>query len=151
MSNYARTSMVLAGILTVLFAGPVPRASADNNDDPVVLNAVADLSHNQLVINGRDFDGRGSLHVLLNGVPLTVVSATPTRIVAALAGVDRAADLSARCRPRTRPSGPRRRLCGVRRHDRRRWPGAGPQGPQGVRQGPIRVQIGPMAPQVRRA
>ena len=51
--NYGRTSMVLAGILTVLFAGPVERASAGDNDDPVVLNAVADLAHNQLVINGN--------------------------------------------------------------------------------------------------
>ena len=84
MSNHARTSMILAGMLTVLVAAPVQRASADNKDNPVVLNAVADLSLDRLVINGRDFDGRGPLHVLLGGAPLTVVSAARTRIVAAL-------------------------------------------------------------------
>src|SRR5712671_120795 len=43
MYRYARTSIVLAGIFTVLFAGPVQAASAHDND-PVILNAVADLA-----------------------------------------------------------------------------------------------------------
>jgi hypothetical protein len=77
-------SMVVAGILTVLVAGPVQPTSADDNEDPVILNAAADSSGNQLVINGRDLDGRGPLHVLFSGRELPIVSATRTRIVAAL-------------------------------------------------------------------
>ena len=84
MSNSPRVSMVVAGILTVFLAGPVQPTSADDSDDPVVLNAAADSALNQLVINGRNFDGRGPLHVLFNGRELAIVSATRTRIVANL-------------------------------------------------------------------
>jgi hypothetical protein len=83
MSMTARTSLVLAGVLTVLLVGQVPRALADDSD-PVVLNAAADLSRNQLVINGRNLDGRGPLHVVFNGRELAIVAATRTRIVATL-------------------------------------------------------------------
>jgi hypothetical protein len=84
MSTTARTSIVLVGVLTLLFVGQVPRALAEDRDDPVVLNAGANLSTNQLVINGRNFEGRGPLHVLFDGRALAIVMATRTRIVAEL-------------------------------------------------------------------
>ena len=84
MSTTARTSIVLVGVLTLLFVGQVPRALAEDRDDPVVLNAAANLSTNQLVINGRNFEGRGPLHVLFDGRALAIVTATRTRIVAEL-------------------------------------------------------------------
>ena len=86
-SHRARTSLILSGFLTVLFfAGPVRPASATDGD-PVILNAVADLAHSQLVINGRGFNGHGALHVMLDGVALPIVSSTSSRIVATLPAV----------------------------------------------------------------
>lgn len=140
MSTTARTSLVLVGVLTVLFVGQVPRALADDSD-PVVLNAVADLASNELVINGRNFDGRGPLHVLFNGAELAIVVATRTRIVA---------DLPASTEPRTYLL-----VVGRGRTHRGRDDDfasfdvtigavgpAGPQGPQG-----LQGIIGPVGPQ----
>ena len=80
----ARILNVVAGIISILLVCSAQPAWADDRDDPVIINAAADLARNQLIVNGANFDGRGSLHVLFNGLALTIVSATPTQIVAAL-------------------------------------------------------------------
>lgn len=83
----ARTSLILGGFLTVLFFAGPPQPASASDGDPVILNAVADLAHSQLVINGRGFNGHGALHVMLNGAALPIVSSTSRRIVATLPAV----------------------------------------------------------------
>ena len=59
-----------------------PRAFADD-DDPIITSAVPTVSGatTTLTITGRNLDGRGPEHVLLNGQALTPVSQSQTQIV----------------------------------------------------------------------
>src|SRR4051812_42442012 len=86
MSSHARIPAIIAALVTLLFAASATPVNADDRDGAVVLDAVADLAHNQLVIDGQHLAGDGQPHVLFNGLTLAIVSATPTRIVATLPG-----------------------------------------------------------------
>ncbi len=84
-STIHRTSIAAAGVILAWLSGSAGRAwAADDHRDPTVVSAVADVTHNELVINGTNFDGRQPLHVLFNGASVAVQTATPTSIVVTL-------------------------------------------------------------------